>query len=174
MILPNLEFLFKSVSDLATGGSIGSATTTVDVTSTIRLNQTTAGQSITIPSPTVTTNNRILWLANIGSASVTVSTTGSTLNASKVLQIMWNGTAWVAGMDTDTGTLKYYVQQTLAAGNNTITHSLALAQPEAINVMIRDVATGQLVEVPVTTYATNSIIVNAVSAVANANITIIG
>ena len=49
-----------TISDLPSGGSIGTAAATVDMYSTIFLNQTTTGQTITLPTPTVTTAGRVL------------------------------------------------------------------------------------------------------------------
>ena len=44
-----------SVANLATGGAIGTAATTVDIKTTFNINQTTANQTLTLPVPTNTT-----------------------------------------------------------------------------------------------------------------------
>lgn len=48
-------FSAMDISNLATGGNIGTAAATVDVKTTFNINQTTANQTITLPSPTNTT-----------------------------------------------------------------------------------------------------------------------
>lgn len=59
--------LTASVSNLASGGSIGSAASTVDVTNVALINQTTAAKVLTIPTPS---NGLAMFydLVNVGSA----------------------------------------------------------------------------------------------------------
>lgn len=88
-----------SISDLPTGGSIGSAASTVDMYSTIFLNQTTVGQTITIPTPTVTTAGRIIWIQNKGTAGVRlVNSSGPALGPTGTpmsgLFGIYDGSAW--------------------------------------------------------------------------------
>jgi hypothetical protein len=68
----------------------------------------------------------------------------------------------------------YYTQAALSAGANVITHSLALATPKAVSVQVFDNATGERVLLPITAYGANSITFNAPTAVAPANITVLG
>ncbi len=44
-----------TIANLATGGAIGTAATTVDVKTTFNINQTTANQTLALPTPTNTT-----------------------------------------------------------------------------------------------------------------------
>jgi hypothetical protein len=62
-----------SLANFAASGAIGAASTTVDVASTISLNQTTSNISLTIPTPTNTTAGRVLNVANVGTAQVKVA-----------------------------------------------------------------------------------------------------
>ena len=48
-------FASLAIPNLPTGGSIGTAATTVDIKTTFDINQTTADQTLTIPTPTSTT-----------------------------------------------------------------------------------------------------------------------
>ena len=48
-------FSSDTITNLVTGGAIGTATATVDAKTTFNINQTTANQTLTIPSPTDTT-----------------------------------------------------------------------------------------------------------------------
>lgn len=57
-----------SVSDVAAGGSIGSAATTVDIYSAFLINQTTAGKALTLATPTQTSLMREVNVSNVGSA----------------------------------------------------------------------------------------------------------
>src|SRR6185436_1010990 len=52
-------FTAITISDVAGGGAIGTAAATVDVATTFNVNQTTASQTLSLPSPTVTTAGRL-------------------------------------------------------------------------------------------------------------------
>lgn len=82
-----------NLTDIASNGPIGTAAATVDITSYIRLNQTTASISVTIPSPTNTTAGRILRISNIGTAIFTVNT-NSSISPGTSSDFVWNGTTW--------------------------------------------------------------------------------
>lgn len=89
-----------AISNLASGGSIGAASSTVDVYTSFTINQTSAGQTITIPNPTSSAAGRIIYISNIGSAGFSVL--GTTLNASGTAALVWNGSAWTfAGSASD-------------------------------------------------------------------------
>jgi hypothetical protein len=89
--LTNLDY-----SGAGNTGTLGSAATTVDLGEEITLNQTTASQVLTLPSPTVATAGRILWITNIGSTSVTIA--GKVLTATAgtqpTVRFIWTGAAW--------------------------------------------------------------------------------
>ncbi len=95
----------KAVANDSDGGSLGgtpgtplTAAQSVDIYTSFTVNQTTANQTITLPSPTTTTAGRIIYIANIGSASFGLL--GSTLNNGSTATLLWNGTAWTfAGAD---------------------------------------------------------------------------
>lgn len=82
------------VGNLAGGGAIGTAATTVDAAAFINCAQTTAAQTLTIPAPTVATANRLLFIANTGSVSFTML--GIVVAAAAGLCCIWNGAAWCA------------------------------------------------------------------------------
>lgn len=82
----------QAITNKATGGNIGSAATTVDIDSGFDVNQTTAGQTLTLPSPTVTTSGRHAFVNNVGSTSFTML--GISLSNGASLHAMWNGAAW--------------------------------------------------------------------------------
>jgi hypothetical protein len=91
-------FTAISVSNLPTGGAIGTAAATVDVATTFTINQTTASQTLTLPNPTTATAGRIAYVANVG--SVTFSMHSVNIQAGATAIFLWNGTAWtVAGLD---------------------------------------------------------------------------
>ncbi|MCA9333196.1 hypothetical protein KDA00_04990, partial [Candidatus Saccharibacteria bacterium] len=83
----------QAVADLPSGGNIGTAAATVDVNTTFDINQTTASQTITLPTPTDTTSGRIVYVNNVGSASFTMY--GSVISAGKSNAFIWNGSTWV-------------------------------------------------------------------------------
>jgi len=81
-----------SIADMPTGGSIGTKEATVDIYTSINLNQTTAGQTLSLPAPTNPTAGRMLQVNNIGTASVTIGTI--TIDAQQTAEFVWNGTQW--------------------------------------------------------------------------------
>ena len=90
-----------AVSDDANGGALGgglAASASVDVYTAISINQTTAGQTITLPSPTSATAGRIVFVTNIGSTSFSLH--GVTIPTSSAQSYVWNGSAWVPASST--------------------------------------------------------------------------
>ncbi len=95
----------KAVLNDSDGGALGgtpgtplTAAQSVDIYTSFTINQTSASQTITLPSPTNTAAGRIIYIANIGSASFGML--GSTLNAGATATLMWNGSVWTfAGAD---------------------------------------------------------------------------
>jgi len=88
-----------AVANDSNGGALGgtpasplSAAASVDVYTAISINQTTAGQTITLPSPTVTTAGRVLYISNIGSTSFIIG--GTTISTGTTVTLIWNGTTW--------------------------------------------------------------------------------
>jgi hypothetical protein len=81
-----------AISDLATGGNIGTAAATVDIKTAFNINQTTANQTITLPSPTNVTSGRVIYINNVGTVGFNILSTR--LEAGQSRQIIWNGTAW--------------------------------------------------------------------------------
>jgi len=81
-----------AVANLPTGGPLGTAAATVDIYSSFDVNQTTAAQSISIPSPTNTTTGREVSVSNVGSQSFTML--GATVAVGTSLRAKWTGAAW--------------------------------------------------------------------------------
>ena len=82
-----------AVADLPSGGAIGTAAATVDGATTFNISQTTAGQALTLPTPTNATAGRVVYINNVGSASFTMY--GTTIGTSGSNAFIWNGTAWI-------------------------------------------------------------------------------
>lgn len=82
-----------TLGNFATGGSIGTAATTVDIANFVFVAQTTAAQTLTLPSPTDATLVRTLYVGNTGSASF--SLLGQTVAAGAALLALWSGSAWL-------------------------------------------------------------------------------
>ncbi len=108
-------FSATAIADLATGGNIGTAATTVDVSTNFNVTQTTASQTITLPSPTNATAGRIAYVNNTGTTAFTLL--GSSLAAGNSRALIWNGTAWTAFSGSSTVPLS---SLTAAAATNTI------------------------------------------------------
>lgn len=63
-----------ALADFPSGGSIGSAATTVDIASIFHITQTTASQTLTLPTPTIL-DGKIIMIINTGTNSFTVAST---------------------------------------------------------------------------------------------------
>jgi len=99
MILANaFRVLAKLLADFPAGGSIGSPATTVDVNQQIRIAQTTAGQTLSLPSPTAGTDGYMISILNTGSASFIIS--GQSITPGTAAIFHWNGTTWIAPAGT--------------------------------------------------------------------------
>jgi hypothetical protein len=82
------------------GLAIGSAASTVDLYTAFVITQTTANQTVTIPSPSVTTAGRVIYISSSSSSTTSFTLLGSTINAGTTATLFWNGAAWTfAGAD---------------------------------------------------------------------------
>lgn len=81
-----------AVSNKASGGSIGTAATTVDIASIFNVTQTTASQTLTIASPTITTEYKVITVNNVGSQAFTFTGTGlsTTIPAGHGIVLQWS------------------------------------------------------------------------------------
>lgn len=98
-----------AIANLPTGGNIGTAATTVDINSAFVITQTTASQTITLPSPTLPTGSRLVTVQSGSGSTNSFTIYGETLSASQAVDLLWNGTAWInaSGGDPTTQNLTY-------------------------------------------------------------------
>ncbi len=89
-------FSATSISDRATGGNIGTAAATVDIATTFDVNQTTAGQTLTLPTPTNTASGRVVYVNNVGSENFTMY--GETIETGSSSTFIWNGSSWTTSV----------------------------------------------------------------------------
>lgn len=80
------------VANLSGGGAIGTAAATVDLYSSFDVNQTTAGQTISLPTPALATTGLEVSVSNVGSQSFTMLS--ATVAAGASLRAKWTGAAW--------------------------------------------------------------------------------
>lgn len=83
---------FLSITPPGVSGPIGTAATTVDLSSNIQLIIGASGINYTIPNPSNLTTGRILRVNNPSLFSTTVA--GVTLNPGTFMEYVWNGTIW--------------------------------------------------------------------------------
>ena len=103
----------KALGDL-TGGTLGSASSTVDAYTYFTVSQSTTGQTITIPAPSVGTAGRIIYISNIGSASFNIG--GSIISTGSTASLIYNGSTWTfAGAGGSAIQNQYTAQQTGAS-----------------------------------------------------------
>lgn len=82
-----------TITNIAGGGSIGTAPTTVDIASCIFITQTTAGQTLTLPTPTASSGQTVI-VYNNGTQSFTMLAT--TITAGSGILAVYDSvlTAW--------------------------------------------------------------------------------
>ena len=90
---PGLGNPAVAIPNLASGGAIGAAPATVDNASAFLVNQTTAGQALSLPSPSDPSVVRTAHVVNVGSQAFTVG--GVSHAPGAAVQHLWHGTAWV-------------------------------------------------------------------------------
>lgn len=88
----NIKLTPITLANFTANGSIGTAPTTVDLSSYIKLNQTTAGISVTIPTPTDAVLGTVLYITNIGTQSININTIP--LASTDTITFIYTGTAW--------------------------------------------------------------------------------
>jgi hypothetical protein len=80
------------LNDYPFGGSLGTSLNTVDTTYSILINQTTSGQTLIIPTPSLNNNARYLIITNNGTASFAI--TSSTISPGNSNLYVWNTSSW--------------------------------------------------------------------------------
>ncbi len=110
-----------AIGNLATGGSIGSAATTVDDYTSFNIAQTTAGQTISLPAPTDATPGRIAYVQNTGTASFTFLS--KTVATGVSISTIWNGSGWVVTGDAGGTATTALSSLTAATGTNSINNA---------------------------------------------------
>lgn len=88
-----------ALGNFATGGVMGTASSTVDASGAVNIAQTTASQSIYPPAPTSTAAQRYLDVTNTGSqrfalATSAALTTSIVLSPGQSARMLWSGAAW--------------------------------------------------------------------------------
>jgi hypothetical protein len=87
-----LKYKTLDVGDVATGGYIGAAAATVDLYTAFLVTQSTAGQTLTLPTPTTPFAGKVAYVKNMGSASFSLY--GATVADNVIVQLVWNGRSW--------------------------------------------------------------------------------
>lgn len=160
-------FTTLALGNFATG-SIGSAATTVDIATNINIAETSSSQTLTIPSPTVTTTKgRLIYVGNIGTSTFTISNTSVVLAPNNTTTLIWNGTQWSsAGIDSSGSN---YIQNTTTAqtganfnigANGTIGGVLGVGTTASTGIAIKVIATSSQTGLSVANTATNSSSIN--------------
>jgi hypothetical protein len=105
-VTDDIRYDTKAIANLATGGVIGTAATTVDVLASFNLSQSTAGQTVTLPNPTDARANKVVLLTNVG--AVPFIAYGVTVQPSQSTQVVWSGAAWKGAAAMPTPSLSHW------------------------------------------------------------------
>ncbi|MGB4795850.1 MAG: hypothetical protein WBP23_01320, partial [Candidatus Saccharimonadales bacterium] len=84
----------STLSDFAVSGAIGTAAATVDIYTTFVIPQTTAGRTLSLPTPTTGTAGRLAYVLNTGSTAFTMHSVS--IQAGKAQTYIYDGSAWTA------------------------------------------------------------------------------
>jgi TM2 domain-containing membrane protein YozV len=84
----------STLSDFAVSGAIGTAAATVDTYTTFVIPQTTAGRTLSLPTPTTGTAGRLAYVLNTGSTPFTMHSVS--IQAGKAQTYIYDGSAWTA------------------------------------------------------------------------------
>ena len=167
IILDNLKLGTLIIANLATGGPIGTASATVDIASSFAVNQTTAGQAITLPVPTNAIAGDQIRVVGVGTASFTVL--GKTVAPGTFTDVFWTGSSYAVDADSGRNQGATITVAALTAGNNTITHNLSMpvGSFSSINMDVRD-ANGSNINLRrvIASDTTNAIVVSTPVAIA--------
>ncbi len=104
---------------------LGTAITTVDIASTFVITQTTAGITLTLPTPTDTIAGDRLIVINSSTSTNGITVAGVPLAISEQAMFTWSGTEWITndgGRNMGTSVLV----ASIPVGNSLVTHDLAL------------------------------------------------
>lgn len=82
-----------AISNLATGGVIGTALATVDIYEKFNITQTTASQNITLPTPSNINNKKIVYVENTGNTSFAMYS--MPVAPLTHIALIFNGVAWI-------------------------------------------------------------------------------
>lgn len=108
-----------TISNLPSGGNIGTAASTVDIYTIFNVNQTQSGQTITLPDPSDLTPGRMVYVTNTGNTPFTILSTQLSPNSAR--SMIWDGNSWVLAGNADdktVGLLRKAADETVV--NNTI------------------------------------------------------
>jgi len=115
-----------TVYTTATFSSAVTATITqilIDSNTTILATATVANQAFTVPSPTITTAGRVIYIVNAGSNAFTLVASSITysLNGGNTAILVWNGSAW-----TNSGASTLQAAYGLSTGGTNATPTIKL------------------------------------------------
>lgn len=164
-----------AIANQTANGVLGTAAN-LDTISSFDITQTTAGIALTLPVPTNVQGKVRLNVSSNSASTALFTVQGVTIPIGGEMQFYYD-TAWhVSGDPSPIDVRKFSVQQALVSGSNTITHSFGLTTPFAVQVEVRDVATGQWIDHVVMPSArtANAIAVVVGGAVTNAEIIVMG
>ena len=121
-----------ALNNFTSSGAIGTAASTVDIHTSFTINQTSSSITLSIPSPTLTTAGRIIYIANIGSATTTVG--GVTMGAGTSASFFWNGTSWIStAVSTGVSLVGTFSSSSIANGASISGNTLTLGVADGTN-----------------------------------------
>jgi hypothetical protein len=101
VINDNMQYATIPIGNIAAGGNIGTAATTVDICSSFKVTQTTALQTLTLPAPTVITEGNIVQISNAGTASFTMY--GIIITTNTHTRFIWQNGVWTPEVSRQQG-----------------------------------------------------------------------
>lgn len=125
------------LTNFAANGAIGTAAATVDIVSSITVVQTTAGISLTLPTPTDSTAGQRLEVANHSTSTQSFILGGVNVGVGSTARFSWDGVAWLTSLSGVRNQGASISVVNIAAGASVVTHNLALPSGKFSSVSFR-------------------------------------
>jgi hypothetical protein len=137
IINDNIKLEALAVSNLPSGGNIGTAANTVDQASMFTIAQTTINQAITLPTPTIASNH-VAIVKNTGTASFQIH--GANVKAGEIAILIFQNGAWSSSSNPSTGNIISSVSNALPTDVLQVAGLFEFSMAASTDVRIRSIS----------------------------------
>jgi hypothetical protein len=146
IINENTKLAVVTVTDKATGGVIGLAADTVDISTFFTVQQTTANQVLTLPIPTLNVFNYVAHVKNTGTVTFTLNNVK--INANEIATFICQNSTWSSySSQSSSNSITTITAATYTALTTDSTIRLTLAGNQALTLPTTGLTVGQKMEI---------------------------